>query len=155
MPTDFQSSRCRVSSTSRTIGLLRTSFLMAYSKASAMLFPGGNGDAFGHAELRAARPRVPLDLFLGRHDRLLGQHPHADVAGLLEGPERVLHDAVFERVKRDHDQTGAVPEPAHRRLEKPVETLELAVHPDAQRPKHPRRGVDARMAAPWNRTPHD
>ena len=44
IPTDRHSCRCRASSTSRTIGLLRTSFLIAYSKSIA-----------AHASLSIAR----------------------------------------------------------------------------------------------------
>ena len=41
------------------------------------------------------------------------------------------------------------------RLEETIEPVELAVHPDAERLKRPRRRIDPRVAAPRNRAPHD
>ena len=86
MPTDFHSSRCRASSTSRTIGLLRTSFLIAYSKASIRPFTASVAHARPR-ELRAARARVALHFLVARHERLLGQHLQRRASRLLRARE--------------------------------------------------------------------
>src|SRR4029079_17529053 len=111
MPTDFHSSRCFSSSTSRTIGLLRTSFRIAYSDgfitgffARARAFPSRH--PFRGAELGAARARIAVDFRVGRDERLLGQHLYQPVA-LLQRPQRVLDDAVLEGVEGDHHQPRA------------------------------------------------
>src|SRR4051794_29281634 len=108
-------SRTRASSTSRTIGLFRTSFLIAYSKASIVppvrrrlsplqLFRREQllrRQPRERAKLRASRPRVPLALFVCRDERLLRQHLHAR-ALLGEGTHGVLHNPVLERVEGNH-----------------------------------------------------
>ena len=66
----------------------------------------------GRPQLRAPRARVPFDLGLRRHDRPLG--PDRDRARRLQRAQRVLHDAILERVKRDHHQPPARREPRDR-----------------------------------------
>src|SRR5207249_11064398 len=144
MPTEVHSSRWRARSTSRTMGLLRTSFLMAYSKAS-----GISGQPFSGAQLRASRPRV-LRHFPGvRRQRFAGEHADERFTA-LERAERVLHDAVLERMKSDDDEPRAGAQPGGRRLDEPIEALELAVHPDPDRLKGSGRRVDAHEAAAGN-----
>ena len=110
-PTDFHSSRCRASSTSRTIGLLRTSFLIAYSNASAMVY--ASLSAARSFALRARGLRCTSSS--SGDERLLRQHLHARPSRCCERAQRVLDDAVLERVKRDHDQPRAGAQPARRR----------------------------------------
>src|SRR5580700_168921 len=117
MPTDFHSSRCRVSSISRTIGLLRTSFLMAYSNASGMR----HRYSFCRAELRAARARVSVDLGPCRPDRLPRQDPDPDVAAVLERSKGVLDDPILERMKTDDHEPRALPQTPRRRFDEPIE----------------------------------
>ena len=107
-PTDFQSSRCRVSSTSRTIGLFRTSFLIAYSNGSATVrpsFPPRAASRFAPAGCAALRSR--------RHERLLRQHPDQRLAA-FERAQRVLHDPILERMKRDDGEPRAGAQPRAR-----------------------------------------
>src|SRR5439155_20623987 len=109
MPTDFHSSRWRASSTSRMIGLLRTSFFTAYSNGSISFTrkpgtsdparPGGvrkdpplQSPALGvappsgpalhplrGAQLRAPRPWIAAELVVSGHDRFFRQHFHGRV----------------------------------------------------------------------------
>ena len=74
-----------------------------------------------------------------------------------EGAERVLDDAVLERVKRDDDEPRALPQAPRRGLEKSIQPFELAVDPDSQRLKRARRRIDAhaRRSAPRNRAAHN
>ena len=107
-PTDFHSSRCRASSTSRTIGLLRTSFLMAYSKGSAMVASASRQSSRSAARSFALRARG-----LRRTSSSPGTTGFfvstlsAASPLLLERAQRVLHDAVLERVERDDDEPRA------------------------------------------------
>src|SRR5262245_30880064 len=130
------------------MGLLRTSFLTAYSKASAIAPSSVSDQTLRGPQFGAARPRIAEDFLGTRLDRLFRQHLHGRVATVLQRPQGVLDDAVLERVERDHDEARANVEPPNRRREKAIESLELAVHPDAQRLKGARRGVDARISAP-------
>ena len=61
-----------LASTSRTIGLLRTSFLIAYSKVSPLMTAR---PISARAQLGASRPRVALDFGLARHHRPLRANP--------------------------------------------------------------------------------
>ncbi len=88
------------------------------------------------------------------NQRFAGQHPERLAAG-GERPERVLDDAVLERVKRDDGEPGARGQPAGRRDQKSVQPLELAVDPDPQRLKRPRRRIDPLVAAARDGAPHD
>src|SRR5262245_50826244 len=58
-------------------------------------------------------------------------------------------------MKGDDGEPRAGPQPRDRNLEKTIEAVELAVDPDPERLKRPRRGIDAGVATPWNRAPHD
>src|SRR6185436_5271827 len=116
--------------------------------------PGPSCDTLRRAELGAPRAWVGRHFFVARHDRLLRQHLHEAVA-LLQRAQRVLDDAVFERVKGDHDQAPAGPQPAGGRFDEAVEPVELTVHPDAQRLKRARRRIDALVAAARQRAADD
>jgi hypothetical protein len=72
-----------------------------------------------------------------------------------ERAQRVLHDAILERVKRDHDQPRAGAQPARGRLENAIEPVELAVDPDAQRLERARRRIDPHVAALRDRAADD
>src|SRR6516162_499345 len=107
------------------IGLLRTSFFTAYSKASAMTLSQPNparpywaagtasgkfcrdnasfarvrralGHSFRCSKLCTARSRVPPYLVLTGHHRLLGQHLHRRIPAAVQRPQGVLDDAIFE-----------------------------------------------------------
>jgi hypothetical protein len=56
--------------------------------------------------------------------------------------EELLHRPVLERVEGDDRETAAGNENAHGRLESALKIVELAVHRDAQRLEHARRGID-------------
>ena len=146
-------SRCRSRSTSRTIGLLRTSFLIAYSKVSAVMSAPPVLTAWLPATSRCAR----VDSVRSRPRSAPAAAWSACVIASrrLQRPQRVLHDAVLERVERDHHQPSGWREPAGRVREKAVEPLELAIDPDADRLERPRRRVDARVALARDRPPHD
>src|SRR5262249_55413333 len=58
-------------------------------------------------------------------------------------------------MKSDDGEPRAGAQPRDGDLEKAIEAVELAVDPDPERLKRPRRGIDAGVAAPWNRAPHD
>src|SRR6185503_12062053 len=58
-------------------------------------------------------------------------------------------------MKGDDGNPRAGAQPRDGRLEKAIETVELAVDPDPERLKRPRRRIDAAVAAPWNRAAHD
>src|SRR5262245_64444381 len=58
-------------------------------------------------------------------------------------------------MKGDDGESRAGAQPRDGDLEKAIEAIELAVDPDPERLKRPRRGIDAGVAAPWNRAPHD
>src|SRR5206468_8152432 len=149
MPTDAHNSRWRAWSTSRTIGLLRTSFLMAYSNGS-----GISRQPFGGAQLRATSTRVLRHLVVGRHERFSGQDADERLA-TLEGTQRVLHDAILERMKCDDDKPSARAQPGGGRLDESIEPFELAVHPDAKRLKRACRRIDPHESAARNRAAHD
>ncbi len=112
MPSDCHRSRCRRSSTSRTIWLLRKSLRISYSKVPALSIrppPQSAGHSIDAAQLGAARARVGRHFCIGRDHRMLGQHLRQHLAPAARRrdatrarAERVLHDAVFQRVKRDH-----------------------------------------------------
>src|SRR5262245_46827646 len=140
--TDFQSSRCRASSTSRTMGLFRTSLRIAYSNASDMLGLA-HCRALCRAQLRAARARISFDFPVARNDWLFRQQRDCRVGSARERSEGVLHDAIFERVKRDHREASAGAQAMDRLFEELVEPFELAVHPDPQRLKGARGRIDA------------
>ena len=101
MPTERHSWRCRASSTSRTIGLFRTSFLIAYSKSIA-----------AHASLSIARSLALRARGLRATSSspgttgLRGQDAQR-ASPAAERPERVLDDAILERVERDHREPRA------------------------------------------------
>src|SRR4029453_1520249 len=58
-------------------------------------------------------------------------------------------------MKGDDGEPRAGAQPRDGRFEKAIEAVELAVDPDPERLKRPRRGIDAGVAAPWNRAPHE
>jgi len=58
-------------------------------------------------------------------------------------------------MKRDHDQPCANPQPPRGGFEKPIEPLELVIHPDAEGLERPRRGIDARVSADWDGLAHN
>src|SRR5262245_65952526 len=58
-------------------------------------------------------------------------------------------------MKGDDGEPRAGAQPRDGDLEKAIEAVELAVDPDPERLKRPRRGIDAGVAAPRNRTAHD
>ena len=108
------SSRCRASSTSRTIGLFRMSFLMAYSNGFHSRSFASGSLARQHPQLGAARSRVPSDARPRPAPRVSSSAPGDPRPATAEGPERVLHDPVLQRVKRD-DRQPAARAPAARR----------------------------------------
>ena len=142
-PTDFQSSRCRVSSISRTIGLLRTSFLIAYS----------NG--FSHGQASSFPPRASFALrarglrCTSFSSGMSGFFVSTLISASLRSrrAQRVLHDPILERMKRDDREPRAGAQPRDGGLEEAIEAVELAVDPDPERLKRPRRGIDAHVAA--------
>ena len=73
----------------------------------------------------------------------------------MQRPQRVLDDAILERVERDDDQARAGAQPLRRRRDEAIQIVELAVHPDPQRLKGARRRIDARRPAPGNRPADD
>ena len=98
-----------------------------------------------HARLGAAGAWVALELLLARHEWLASLHAndrhvsaHADRqvwragATLGELVEEVLHDAVLKRVVADDADAATGICPANRRLQPPLEHLELVVNLDAQ-----------------------
>ena len=142
------------SSTSRTIGLLRTSFLMAYSKVRHAAPPVSPAPT-PPAPPRAASRCAPAGCAALRRRPARSASSSAPRTGAsrrcAERAQRVLHDPVLERVKRDHDEPRAGAQPPRGRLEERVEPVELAVHPDAQRLERARRRIDpliARAAGP-------
>ena len=68
-------------------------------------------------------------------------------AARFESAQRVLHDPILERMKRDDDEPRARAQASHRGFDEPIESVELAVHPDAQGLKRARRGIDPMPAA--------
>src|SRR5262252_297326 len=54
-------------------------------------------------------------------------------------------------MERDHDKPRADPEPARRSLEKSIESVELAVHPDADGLERPRGRIDSLVTAAGDR----
>src|SRR5439155_2668409 len=58
-------------------------------------------------------------------------------------------------MKGDDGEPRAGAQPRDGDLEKPIETVELAVDPNPERLERSGRGIDARVAAPWNRAAHD
>src|SRR5262245_35962368 len=56
---------------------------------------------------------------------------------------------------RDHRHPPPVRQPPRRCAEEAVEPLELAVDPDANRLKRPRRRIDSRVPLARNRPPYD
>src|SRR5687767_9127735 len=107
------------------------------------------------AELRAARPRVPLDLVSLWNDRLLRQNAQRPAVARRQRPQRVLDDAILERVKRNRHQASADLEVARRRSQELVDVVKLTVHPDAKRLKRARRRIDPRISLPWDGPSHD
>ena len=94
--------RCRASSTSRTIGLFRTSFLIAYSKSVA-----AHAEPLNRAQLARCAPAGCARLSsspasIGRFVRIANAPP----SPCASAPERVLDDAVLERVKRDRPRAA-------------------------------------------------
>src|SRR5690606_34098132 len=74
---------------------------------------------------------------------------------LGELAERVLDDAILERVERDDREAGAGVEARHRLAQERGQIVELAVHPDAQRLERPCRRIDALPATGWNGPAYD
>src|SRR5688500_4708850 len=97
-------------------------------------------ETLGRAQLGAAGARIAPDLFVARHDRLLGQYLH-ELLAALEGAERMFHDAIFERMEADHDEPASGAQPPHGGRDEPIEPFELAVRPDPKRLKRPRRRI--------------
>src|SRR5439155_21975212 len=91
-------------------------------------FGHGSGQLLSRAKLRASRTGVSSHLVLVRHDGLFRQDLQYGVLAVRERSQRVFHDAILERMKRDHDQPRADPQPPRGSLEKPIESLELAIH---------------------------
>ena len=146
---DRHSSRCRASSTSRTIGLFRTSFLIAYSKSSALMPASRLRAASRFARADCARPRRRSGHGPLRQDRARRRRR------LRKRAERVLDDPILERVKADDGQPRAGAAAAARPREERVEALELPVDPDAERLKRARRRIDPLIAPARHRAAHD
>ena len=72
-----------------------------------------------------------------------------------ERPQRVLDDPILERVKRNRDQARARLQAPRHGLQKFVDVVELAVHPDAKRLKRARRRIDPREPVPRHRSSHN
>ena len=110
---------------------------------------------FRGAQLRAAGPRIALDLGLRRDDRPLGAYDDSGAAFRLECAQRVLDDAVLERMKADHRHAAARLETARSAAQKLIQSLELAVQPDADGLECPGRGIDARISSARDRAADD
>ena len=67
-------------------------------------------------EFRAARAGIPCQFCVAGQDRLSGQNA-PDVTSRGERAKRVLHDAVFQRMKGDHRQPGPGEQTPRRRAE--------------------------------------
>ena len=144
----------RASSTSRTMGLFRMSFLIAYSKAS-MVSPRQAATSLDGPQLRAARARIaPSSASLRR--RSASSSAIARPRASAPAPRIVCFTMrsssewnVITTSRAIRRQTlGRLP---HER----VEPVELAVHPDPERLKRPRRRIDPLPAARWHAAPHD
>src|SRR5687767_15045155 len=104
-PTERHISRWRSRSTSRTIGLFRTSFLMAHSNDSPLMSiprtatsgapdpPCGLRRPFDGTQLGAARADIAFNFRRRRYHRPF--RPDRDVPVRLQRPEGVLHDAIL------------------------------------------------------------
>src|SRR5688572_17095487 len=170
-PTERHISRWRSRSTSRTIGLFRTSFLIAHSNDSLMSIPR----RAGNCQLSSSKFQVGTYLLVDTWDLHLLHGPQLGTAGAgialdfgrcrdhrsfgpdrdpplgLQRAERVLHDPILERVERDHRHAAAVVETVHGPPEKAVEPFKFPVHPDADRLKRARRRIDPRIPLARNR----
>ena len=75
---------------------------------------------------------------------------------LRQRTKGVLDDAILERVERDDREARRRPAAGAGRVARNcVEPLELAIDPDPQRLKRPRRRIDPLIAAPRHRAAHD
>ena len=145
MPSVRHSCRCRASSTSRTIGLLRMSFLIAYSKSIPLMRTSQSRAAWRCAPAGCA----PLPSSAGTSGRLR-QDPQA-----LAGLSSARNVCLTIRSSSEWNVITASRAPASSRLAAPaeerVEPVELAVDPDPQRLERARRRIDplvARAAEP-------
>ena len=96
------------------------------------------------SQLRAARPRIAINLFFTRCDRLFG---HQLIDLLLRAlSEGVLHSPVFQRVKADYYETSLPLQDLRRCLEQCVEVFQLTVYENSDRLKGSRRRMDSPTA---------
>src|SRR5688572_9533965 len=103
-------------------------------------------------QLRASCARVSLDFGLAGYDRPLRTNRETSVSR-LQGAKRVLHDPVLERVEGDYRQPALRAQAPGCLRQKRVEAVKLAIHPDPNRLKRARRGIDSRIPAPRNGPP--
>src|SRR6187399_438142 len=108
---------------------------------------------FNRAQLGAAGAGIALDFRRCRNHRPF--RPDRDPSLGLERPEGVLHDSILEGVKRNDRHSTAGVEPAGRPSKKPIEPLELSIHPDADRLKRACGRIDPRVTLAWNRPAND
>ena len=151
MPTDCHSSRCRCSSTSRTIGLFRTSLRIAYSNVSVCSITSSPSHPPAPlARRRAAWRCAPAgSASLRRRPRTIGRFVSTRTAARRAAPApRNVCFTMRSSSEWKLITASRPPGVASRGLQPPpppdkrVEPVELAVHPDPQRLKRPRRRID-------------
>src|ERR1700730_3201336 len=91
-----------------------------------------SGQLLRRAKLGASGAWVPSHFVLVRGERPFRQHSQGRVFASGQGAKRVLHDAILERMERDHDQPRADLQTSRGRLEESIQPLELAIHPNAE-----------------------
>src|SRR5262249_38241673 len=115
------------------MGLFRTSFLIAYSNASmAAPMPGARrlaawGSAPGDSQRGPPRRRMRPTPPAAGNRRPFRESPNQRRGPPFERAERVLHDPILQRVKRDYDQPCAAAQAADGGFEKSIQALQLAI----------------------------
>lgn len=93
------------------------------------------------SQLRAARPRIAINLFFTGRNRLFGQQP---ISFLLRAfSERVFHPPVFQRVKTDYHQPSLLLQDLGRRLEQRIEVFQFTVYEYSDRLKGSSRWMNS------------